>query len=60
MLAVPLHFSYSNPCHTIASPSCRCAQKSSNKNDDSNSISSLALTPGTHFMADVTLSLAYW
>jgi 5'-3' exonuclease len=35
-------------------------QKSSNKKEGKGTISSTALTPGTHFMADVTLSLAYW
>lgn len=35
-------------------------KKSSNKKEGKDAISSTALTPGTHFMADVTLSLAYW
>jgi len=32
----------------------------SSKKQIKGAISSTALTPGTHFMADVTLSLAFW
>jgi len=35
-------------------------QKVSNKKEAKEGISSTAITPGTHFMADVTLSLAFW
>ncbi|KAF5830776.1 XRN 5'-3' exonuclease N-terminus-domain-containing protein [Dunaliella salina] len=35
-------------------------KKVSSKKEVKGAISSTALTPGTHFMADVTLSLAYW